>query len=1429
MTSDHYHPAAIMALEVSDRASDIGGSISIYTDGSLREKDDYTSWAFVVTSIQGDMLNYHGHLKGLTGLSVPGESLPTLESSTFCELLGIVWALVWVYQGLSLGTMGTNTIVKIYSDSTSALGLVQGLFVPTAFRDTAAVSQHLFATVQAAVCLAVYHVSAHSGNPWNELADGIASDQDAWWNHLSELFLRFKVDCCFIDANARVGVNSTTSRCGDQGFQQAPDSSGGLFLKFLEEVNLNAVNTLLPNLDGPEKAYTWTANNGNQHRIDYILMSDYFYKNMISVNTCLDFDIQRDKPDHYPVVGAFRALHNKDIAPLRDTIKRELTKDPHRREAFAILLRRKDFKAFIWHCALCSADMLDLSALPDRIAYLAIEFVTLSANYGRGCTSMENIIRAMGTFLQRSQKILRKHIKQARVDKINNLGKELSEQELAGQASLEWSTLHTLQRFGGKASRFCSDGLPMRIDDQGKVLDSDKAIADETLRIFGANEHAKIQKLTALCLDYNAQVNTDTPEEIKLENLSSLRTLMISLTRSKKGKAGGLDGVINELYQAAVPETAAMLLPLFLKMQMLCQEPLWAKGGLAASIYKKGPWVDLHNCRQILLGSTVLKHRHAFVRRAFVQIATQLIGECQMGGLPHRGTDLAYLSLSLFQTICEQMGLSSIILFSDLTQAFYSVILQFVSSLKGQTQDLEAILDDLKVPECLTPFLEAVVTSPKILDDFVDKHVHYMVAETFRFQIDKYDLSVPVAVSYKYLGTMVDRCASMGPEVSYRINQQNGALSTLKKHVFRNPNIEPNTKVKYAKVALGNALLRATVLLGMAAAAHGAAFIMEHPDRTAAAKQYPPRRKALGAAPGWEQKLHALVGALVGLGVAFAGALVLAAVDLPSPAQSFVKLEGKARTKAEPSKLPPLGTKVEQLRAVKAELLAAKREPSSGAVSSLLQRGLAIRREQAKKPAKVKGEWGQKSAAKVKKERSRRADGRPRKKQKVTAKRRNASRRAMERELPLSPELAELLGSDALSRPEAVRRLWSHCKERGMLNPANKREIRFDPCLQKMLGQKTAVMPQLISLLSPHFDYAGADVKAEAKHEPGAKREAKAELKREAKAEVKKQELKEELKEELKAEMAKAKAEPPGAEPGSRERPAGSAAARAPRARACSGGGALRAAEGLKAEDAGAALLEGAAREVVEEALGRSATELLSFDDSSATVRCRAPPGSFALEAVASPPPSGAPRASCSAAAAACRVEFCEAADGALAGYAEATLRGLEPAKAYSLSVRVAGASPGGGPGRGSHARPARGPAAAGGARAVDRARGAGLVRGSALPRAATCRARLRHQRQDSAVAGRGGPQGPRHHRALPAAPGAGGHRRSAAALRQLILSAAPPGPPVTGHTRISRRVLLRASLARGPRAGGSVCMLLTSSPRSFFGLTWVLARASHG
>merc|ERR1712176_1087568 len=120
----------------------------------------------------------------------------------------------------------------------------------------------------------------------------------------------------------------------------------------------------------------------------------------------------------------------------------------------------------------------------------------------------------------------------------------------------------------------------------------------------------------------------------------------------------------------------------------------------------------------------------------------------------------------------------------------------------------------------------------------------------------------------------------------------------------------------------------------------------------------------------------------------------------------------------------------------------------------------------------------------------------------------------MSREIALGQELSELLGATALSRPEAVSRLWAYCRDNGMLNPENKREIQFDTKLERMMGTSTATMPQLISLLNPHLDYTQTVVKQETKKE----------LKKESgsrgqpvKAEVKKQKT---VKGEVKSEQS---------------------------------------------------------------------------------------------------------------------------------------------------------------------------------------------------------------------------------------------------------------------------------------------------------------------
>eukprot|EP00927_Polykrikos_kofoidii_P048402 TRINITY_DN4268_c1_g1_i3.p1 TRINITY_DN4268_c1_g1~~TRINITY_DN4268_c1_g1_i3.p1 ORF type:complete len:585 (+),score=114.63 TRINITY_DN4268_c1_g1_i3:66-1757(+) len=198
--------------------------------------------------------------------------------------------------------------------------------------------------------------------------------------------------------------------------------------------------------------------------------------------------------------------------------------------------------------------------------------------------------------------------------------------------------------------------------------------------------------------------------------------------------------------------------------------------------------------------------------------------------------------------------------------------------------------------------------------------------------------------------------------------------------------------------------------------------------------------------------------------------------------EQSMKLDGHAKAKPETSAKSEGGVKAEMGLG------------ATGVGASLLQRGLQLRRlaETAKNQG-VKREGKFSTKAKVKKEKRV-------KKRRGTVKRRTASRKAMNRDVALTPQLADLLGAPALSRPEAVKRVWAHCRERGMLNPEDKRQIEFTPELQELFGTPTARMTDLMGVLNPHFDYTATVPKQEvgrAKGERGAKSEVVGRLKHE--------------------------------------------------------------------------------------------------------------------------------------------------------------------------------------------------------------------------------------------------------------------------------------------------------------------------------------------
>ena len=59
--------------------------------------------------------------------------------------------------------------------------------------------------------------------------------------------------------------------------------------------------------------------------------------------------------------------------------------------------------------------------------------------------------------------------------------------------------------------------------------------------------------------------------------------------------------------------------------------------------------------------------------------------------------------------------------------------------------------------------------------------------------------------------------------------------------------------------------------------------------------------------------------------------------------------------------------------------------------------------------------------------------------------------------LQLSQELAAIVGSKPLPRPEVVSKVWEYIKTHKLQNPQNKREIMADEKLQAVFGGKSKV------------------------------------------------------------------------------------------------------------------------------------------------------------------------------------------------------------------------------------------------------------------------------------------------------------------------------------------------------------------------------------
>src|SRR5690349_22764028 len=72
---------------------------------------------------------------------------------------------------------------------------------------------------------------------------------------------------------------------------------------------------------------------------------------------------------------------------------------------------------------------------------------------------------------------------------------------------------------------------------------------------------------------------------------------------------------------------------------------------------------------------------------------------------------------------------------------------------------------------------------------------------------------------------------------------------------------------------------------------------------------------------------------------------------------------------------------------------------------------------------------------------------------------------------PLQPskELAAVVGSQPLPRPEVVSKVWEYIKKHDLQNPKNRREILADDKLQAVFGKKSVTMFEMNKHLAQHL------------------------------------------------------------------------------------------------------------------------------------------------------------------------------------------------------------------------------------------------------------------------------------------------------------------------------------------------------------------------
>ena len=162
-----------------------------------------------------------------------------------------------------------------------------------------------------------------------------------------------------------------------------------------------------------------------------------------------------------------------------------------------------------------------------------------------------------------------------------------------------------------------------------------------------------------------------------------------------------MDAIPPEPNHSFPVETADLSYTLLPKVTWRGREPVGFKGGQAVTLYKgRGSKTSCSSYRSILLLATWTKSIHQVLRPSLRTVFEAAALPLKIGGRLGCGIALGSHALRSLMRVCTQRGQKCLILFADISAAFYSALLQLIAQCPASSEapNLDRALEGLALP-----------------------------------------------------------------------------------------------------------------------------------------------------------------------------------------------------------------------------------------------------------------------------------------------------------------------------------------------------------------------------------------------------------------------------------------------------------------------------------------------------------------------------------------------------------------------------------------------------------------------------------------------------------------------------------------------------------------------------------------------------------